>query len=94
MSEEDMSCGCFEDLNKEEMNKEHSLDLNNNKGEGVENQEKSEDETIADIKKQINNGKTELSFEHELSEEGFDYLLDLLSPNSKTAITSLGLISK
>ena len=89
-----MSCGCFEDLNKEEMNKEHSLGLNNSKGEGVENQEKSEDETIADIKKQINNGKTELSFEHELSEEGFDYLLELLKPSSETAITSLDLCGK
>ena len=94
MSEEDMSCGCSERQNEEKLNKEHLVELSDNANEMTENQANSEEETIRDIKKQLADGKTELSFERELSDEGFDYLLDLLKPSPETVVTSLDLCGK
>ena len=96
-SEEEMSEEYYDESTEEEESEneemEDSEENNNNEESDEENNSDEEDEdekvTVEDIKKQMANGKPELSFEREFSEEGFVYLLELLKPNSETTITSL-----
>ena len=89
-SEEEMSEECYDESSDEEESE--------NEESSGEEEESSDEEceaiTVEKIKSQTSDGKTELSFEGEFSEEGLTYLLELLKPSSETVITSLDLGGK